>query len=212
MSCLAGSILVIAGVKYMAIAIPFTIAFMYGLQGYYLSTSRQLRFMDIEAKSPLYTHILETIQGLSTIRSFGWAAANLATSLNFLDVSQRPFYLLFCVQQWLELVLDLFVAGLAVLFVGIAVSVTNVSSAGAIGLALLNLLSMSESLANVLFNWTQLETSLGAIARLRDIERDTPKEAQATETLVPEASWPAHGRVVFDKICASYRLVFIPNK
>jgi ATP-binding cassette subfamily C (CFTR/MRP) protein 1 len=126
MKCLSGSLLILVGIKYLAAALPLILLFLYALQLFYLRTSRQLRHMDLEAKSPLYTHLLETVQGLSTIRSFGWSSTTLATGLKFLDISQRPYYLLFCIQRWLNLVLDFFIAALAVLFVGVAVSVEGV--------------------------------------------------------------------------------------
>src|SRR4051812_29482009 len=106
-----GLILIIISLKYISAIIPFAILFLYGLQLFYLRTSRQLRHMDLEAKSPLYTHLLETVLGISTIRAFGWTHPNMTTSLNFLDISQKPFYLLNCIQQWLQLVLDLFTSG-----------------------------------------------------------------------------------------------------
>jgi ATP-binding cassette subfamily C (CFTR/MRP) protein 1 len=199
-----GILLIIISLKYMAAVIPFAAVFLYSLQLFYLRTSRQLRYMDLEAKSPLYTHLLETVQGLSSIRSFGWTSATMSDSLRFLDVSQRPFYLLYCIQQWLQLVLDLFASGMAVLFVGIAVS-TSTTSSGSIGLALLNMLTLNQSLVTVITEWTELETSLGAIARLRDMEMHTPKECQDCETFVPESSWPQSGRVVFNDISAFYR-------
>lgn len=199
-----GAVIIITSLAYMAAVIPFAIAFLYGLQLFYLRTSRQLRHMDLEAKSPLYTQLLETIQGISTIRSFGWASATMSTSLKLLDVSQRPFYLLRCIQQWLQLVLDLFVSGMAVLFVGIAIS-TNATSAGSVGLALLNILTLNQSLVTMIVEWTELETSLGAVARLRDIETHTPREAQECETILPDASWPQSGNVVFDNIEAAYK-------
>ncbi|TVY60887.1 ABC transporter FUM19 [Lachnellula suecica] len=198
-----GMILIMISLKYMAAILPFAAAFLYGLQLFYLQTSRQLRYMDLEAKSPLYTHLLETIQGLSSIRSFGWSSATLSDSMKYLDVSQRPFYLLYCIQQWLQLVLDLFASGMAVLFVGIALS-TSSASAGAIGLALLNILTLNQSLVTVIVEWTELETSLGAVARLRNMEMNTPREAQDCETFIPGESWPQSGSVQFNNIEASY--------
>jgi ATP-binding cassette subfamily C (CFTR/MRP) protein 1 len=199
-----GAVIIVSSLAYMAAVIPFAMAFLYGLQLFYLRTSRQLRYMDLEAKSPLYTQLLETVQGISTIRSFGWTSVTMSNSFKLLDISQRPFYLLRCIQQWLQLVLDLFVSGMAVLFVGIAVS-TSSTSAGSVGLALLNILTLNQSLVTMIVEWTELETSLGAVARLRDIEMHTPKEARECETVLPEPSWPQSGKIVFDKIEAAYR-------
>jgi len=93
---------------------------------------------------------------------------------------------------------------MAILFVGIAVS-TSSTSAGSIGLALLNILNLNQSLIGIITTWTELETSLGAIARLRDIERDVPVEAKDCEILEPDKSWPRSGEVVFNNISASYK-------
>ncbi len=43
------------------------------LQKYYLRTSLQMRLLDLEAKSPLYSLALESLTGLVEIRAFGWS-------------------------------------------------------------------------------------------------------------------------------------------
>jgi ABC-type multidrug transport system fused ATPase/permease subunit len=205
---LDGALLIITSLAYMSTFIPLAILFLYTLQLFYLRTSRQLRLMDLEAKSPLYTHLLETVAGLSTIRAFGWSTPTLENGLRLLDVSQKPYYLLYCVQRWLTLVLDLFIARLAVVFIALAVSLRSSPAAGAVGIALLNLLKLNSSLAIVITSWTELETSFGAIARLKELEIDTPKEEEGGgEMIVPPAGWPAKGRVVFDHVQASYSWV-----
>jgi ABC-type multidrug transport system fused ATPase/permease subunit len=85
------------------------------LQKYYLRTSRQMRLLDLEAKSPLYSHFLESLSGLVTIRTFGWGENFQIQNHAFLDISQKPYYLLFCIQRWLALILDLLVMVLAVI-------------------------------------------------------------------------------------------------
>lgn len=108
------------------------------LQKYYLRTSRQLRLLDLEAKSPLYSHFIESLSGLVTIRAFGWADNFKQLNLKLLDVSQKPYYLLFCIQRWLGLLLDLIVAGLAVVLMVLVVKLRMEVSGGFVGLALLN--------------------------------------------------------------------------
>ncbi len=46
------------GSIYLTITIPLLFIVVYCLQHVYLRTSRQLRFLDLEAKSPLYSHFL----------------------------------------------------------------------------------------------------------------------------------------------------------
>ena len=113
--------------------------------------------------------------------------------------------MLYCVQRWLNLVLDLTVAALAVLLVAIATQDRSTTSGGAIGLALNNVLGFNLSLAGLVAAWTSLETSLGAIARLKNFERDTEIEDQAWEREQPPKDWPVTGAIEFLGICSSYR-------
>ena len=120
----------------MAITIPFLFIVVYIIQFVYLRTSRQVRFLDLEAKSPIYSHFLETLDGVATVRAFGWQAQSQAINTSRLDASLGPYYLLFCIQRWLNLVLDLITAGMAVLVIALAVSVRTSTSAGRLGVSL----------------------------------------------------------------------------
>lgn len=122
-----------------------------------------------------------------------------------LDRSQKPFYTLFCIQRWLEVVLDLMVAGMAVLLVAVAVSVGSSTSKGAIGLAMLNLISFNSTLTALISQWTTLETSLGAISRLKWFLLNTPNENKEGESREAAADWPLQRMIELDNVSASYR-------
>ncbi|MCJ1433569.1 hypothetical protein MMC27_002932 [Xylographa pallens] len=175
--CFAQVLLIASGAIYVSATIPLAVVAIYFLPKYYLRTSRQLRLMDLEAKSPLYSHFTEALSGLLTIRAFGWQNRFQECNLRLLDASQRPYYLLFCIQRWLNLVLDLLVAAVAIALVALAVEVQ--SSRGAVGVALVSVLSFNQTLANLITSWTKLETSLGAIARLKDYSTQTPHEDES---------------------------------
>lgn len=77
-------------------------------------------------------------------------------------------------------------------------------SPGFVGLALLNVMSFNESLAQIIKNWTQLETSLGAISRLIAFSKSTANENRPEENANVPESWPVHGTIEFKNVCASY--------
>ncbi|KAJ5901474.1 hypothetical protein N7495_002002 [Penicillium taxi] len=87
---------------FAATIVPF-VAFCWLLQKFYVRTSRQIRLFDLEAKSLLFTQFFDLFQGLSTVRAFAWGPRFIERYLDLLDASQRPFYLLFCIQRWLGL-------------------------------------------------------------------------------------------------------------
>ena len=196
---------VASGANYYGAFLPLSFLALYLIQKYYLRTSRQIRLLDLEAKTPLYTQFAEITAGLSTVRSFDWTKELLNESFELLNTSQKPFYLMFCIQRWLELVLDLFVAGMAVLLVTIALRIPGTTSQGAIGLAMVNLLGLNLTLTTVIDQWTTLETSLGAIARLKAFIGSTPNENKEVETEMPD-NWP-RGKIEIEEITSSYRYV-----
>jgi ATP-binding cassette, subfamily C (CFTR/MRP), member 1 len=197
--------LIAAGAQYVVAIVPFSAIALYFLAKYYLRTSRQMRYLDLEAKSPLYTHFTETLNGIETIRAFNWNKSLFEETLRLTDNSQKPFYLMYCIQRWLNVVLDLFIAGIAVVLVAFAVRFQHTTSNGAIGVALVNLIHFNMELSELIGSWTDLETALGAIARLRSFLIKAPKEDATSESKKLPQSWPTAGQVVFDNVSAAYK-------
>lgn len=189
----------------MAITIPVLCITIYFLQNVYLKTSRQVRFLDLEAKSPLYSHFLAVAEGNIIIRAFDRTQQAKSTNYKLLDESQKPYYLLFCIQRWLEVVLDLIVGALAVIVITLAITLRSSGNAALLGIALNNVLSFTSVLNVLVTFWTELETSLGAISRLRSFERETVSEHLTGECVGPPENWPSQGAIEFRDVGVSYR-------
>ncbi|UPX10075.1 uncharacterized protein EKO05_0000747 [Ascochyta rabiei] len=199
---IGSGIVVALASPYLAASYPVLAAIGYALQMFYLRTSRQLRLLDLEAKSPLYSHFLDTIKGLATIRAFGWVEDNITHNSNLLDDSQRPAYLLAMIQQCLMMVLNLLVAVLAVGLVSLATQLRT--STGFTGASLVSLMSFSELAAGLIFCYTALETSIGAVSRLKTFSDRVQPEDQAGEDFEPPAGWPHSGSLVLRHASASH--------
>lgn len=199
--CLIGAIFISVGAKYLAAFIPIAAFVIYLIQRFYLYTSRQLRQFDLETKSPLYTQFMETINGLTTIHAFGWEQYYREEHQRLLQTSQRPFFTLFVIQRWLILVLDLFVAGIAVMICILAVFIPNI---GPIGVSLISLVTFSQQLTELVNFWTSMETSIGAITRIRDFQRHVPSEILPSENETPSCLWPSEGYIALHGVSAGY--------
>ncbi|KAF1738031.1 Multidrug resistance-associated protein 1 [Beauveria bassiana] len=199
-------LILIAVVANEALAvIPVAALVLYIIQKVYLRTSKQLRNLDLESKGMLHTKFGETASGLITIRANGFTGEMQQKFSEKFDRSQEPFYLLFMAQRWLQLVLELVVAGLAVAIACVAVGLRGKVAAGAVGVAFLNVTTIGSTLTNFIIAWTSLETSLGAIARIAVFERDTPQEiADGEEKTVVSDAWPSKGHVQIENIHATY--------
>jgi ATP-binding cassette subfamily C (CFTR/MRP) protein 1 len=198
-------LVILASAKYVGIAMPAILVIIYFLQSYYLRTSRRLRLLDIETKAYLGTQFLETLNGLITVRAFQWEYQHLSRFLDMLKNAQRPFYLLYCVQRWLNMILDLIIGGVAVLLVTIAIKTKGTVDPGMTGLALTNLVGFSQMLKQLITNWTLLETSMGALARIRTFTRTIETENLPSEDQAAPEHWPKFGGIEFRDVVASHK-------
>ncbi|KFY06537.1 hypothetical protein V492_07977 [Pseudogymnoascus sp. VKM F-4246] len=199
-------IVLLFGVQKALIAtLPFCIGAVYVIQKIYLRTSRQLRLIELESRSAVYSSFLETIDGIATIRAFAWQSGITANNILCLEQSQGPFYLLLCLRRWLNVVLDLLIAGVAACVIALAVSLRHSTSGAQIGVALNLVLAANTTLLRLVECWTTLEISLGAIARLKSTVSDTPKEDKPWETLHPQESWPSSGAIELNDVSVSYK-------
>jgi ABC-type multidrug transport system fused ATPase/permease subunit len=210
---IAQAAVAISALPYLAPAIPVVGAVLFLIQRFYLRTSRQLRLLDIEMKAPVFSHFIESLHGLMTIRAFGWKPQYLARSISLLDAAQRPYYLLLAIQRWLTLVLNLVVAGLAILMVGLSLALRHRVQPGLLGVALVMMTDLGRAMADLIQNWTLLETSLGAISRIKDFSENTPQEeggdgSAPTQSLPAGGGgggeWPSSGAIEFSSVYARH--------
>lgn len=192
--------------KYMLAILPFLAVTFYILQRFYLRTSRQLRLLEIEYKAPVFTHVIESIDGLVTIRAFNWEAKFMSRLLSALDDARRPNYLLTCVQCWLNLALDLVVMFIAIIFVTLEATVRKKLGPSTVGIGLTNVLGLSGSAQSFVSFWVALEVALGAVARINRFEKNIQPEP-VTDDMLRNAralQWPTEGGIEFKHVTASY--------
>lgn len=95
-------------------------------------------------------------------------------------------------QRWLNVVMDLMVLGVAMFVISFAIWRKDTTS-GQIGLALNVVLQANLFLLRLVEAWTTIETSLGAVSRLRAFEKDVLPEEMPGEDHLPTFDWPAYG-------------------
>ncbi|OAA57757.1 multidrug resistance-associated protein [Cordyceps fumosorosea ARSEF 2679] len=173
-----------------AMAVPVCALVVYVVQRVYLRTSRQLR-----------------IDGLATIRAFGWQRAVEQRNIDAIDLSMRPVFLMRCLNRWLLIVLELIVSTVAVAIVASAVMGGSGTGTGtAVGVALNLVILTNTTLIALVISFTDLEVSLGAISRLKEVEEMTPQEDLPHEIVVPDAHWPTRGELVLKDLATGYRI------
>ncbi|KAJ6110017.1 hypothetical protein N7486_002252 [Penicillium sp. IBT 16267x] len=96
---------------------------------------------------------------------------------------------------------------LAVILVTLVITLKDQFSPGSNGVGLNLMLTFNQDLILLIRFCTSLETSIGAVSRIRGFVTSTNSEDRYPESLVsPSALWPEHGHIVFHDVKASYHL------
>jgi ABC-type multidrug transport system fused ATPase/permease subunit len=107
------------------------------------------------------------------------------------------------IQSWLTFVLDIVVMVMAVVLTTLAVRLH--SSSGFAGASLVTLMGFGENLSGIVIYYTRLETSIGAITRLRTFNETVTAEDKVDEDIVPPEEWPQNGMIELTGVSASYK-------
>ncbi|KAI8633828.1 putative ABC transporter [Xylariaceae sp. FL1651] len=190
--------------KWLMLSLPICMAVVYLVQMVYLRTSRQLRFLELESRAAVFSSFIESVEGLETLRAFGWRKEAVLHNISQLEHSLRPEFCLFSLQRWLNIVLDLLAAAFVTLIVAMAVTLRGETTGGQIGVALNIMLVANTTLLRLVENWTNLEISFGAISRLKNLETTPSEDKEDAKGLDPPSSWPSEGRIELKGVTAAY--------
>lgn len=111
----------------------------------FLDSSRELKRIESEQKSPLLQQISESLIGAVTIRAFGLREHFIRETQAKIDTANQPFLYLGSVDRWLSFRLNIVGTTMSFLAGYFAVSSIGSLSAGAVGLSLTYAISFSEN-------------------------------------------------------------------
>ena len=182
------------------------IAYVY-LQRFYIPTARELQRMESVARSPMYSHFSESLNGVATIRAYNEQARFIARFDAAADANSSLFYLVTAAQSWLGLRLDI-MGSLSVLMAAVLAIVLDVPPATA-GLSLTYALELTMYLKFGTQMFSKLEQHFNSVERVvgyRKERAEPPHEtAPDMDKALVAAAWPSKGAVAFEDVTLAYR-------
>lgn len=73
-----------------------------------------------------------------------------------------------------------------------------------LGIALVNMMELGNNMKGIILYWSILETSLGAVARIRTFSEKTPTEINPAEDITPHEGWPEQGTLELNDLAVQY--------
>ncbi|XP_045542487.1 ATP-binding cassette subfamily C member 4 isoform X2 [Papilio machaon] len=203
---LIGIVVVVATVNWWLLVPTLAIGVIfYGLRIIYLSSSRSIKRLEGVTRSPVFSHLNASLQGITTIRAFGAQEALIREFDNHQDLHSSAWYLFIASSRafgfWLDLVCVVYIAIVTLSFLVF----DQQEHGGNVGLAITQAMGLTG-----MFQWgmrqsTELENQMTSVERILEyskIESEPPLESPPGRK--PPASWPEAGRLEFRRVSLYY--------
>uniref|UniRef100_A0A803SNM2 Multidrug resistance-associated protein 4 n=1 Tax=Anolis carolinensis TaxID=28377 RepID=A0A803SNM2_ANOCA len=203
----------ICGVVAVAIAVipwvliplvPLLILFIM-LRRYFLATSRDIKRLESTTRSPVFSHLSSSLQGLWTIRAFKAEQRFQELFDAHQDLHTEAWFLFLTTSRWFAVRLDAICAVLVVVVAFGSLLLAHTLDAGQVGLAL----SYSITLMGM-FQWgvrqsaetENLMISAERVMEYTDVEKEAPWESNKR----PPSEWPSEGVIAFENVNFTYSI------
>ena len=184
------------------VLIPLLFAY-YWIQTVIRPTGREAQRLEAIARSPIFAHYAESLNGVDTIRATGLVQTFSSRLDQMLNHHARTWYTLTSSARWVGLRLE-FLAALVVFSGSVSVSLAPTSAipTALAGLLLTYAINVSGSMNWFVRSLVQAESHLTSHERISYYASTTPESRSAG---VPPTNWPARGEIVLRELTVKYR-------
>nr|XP_045582319.1 ATP-binding cassette sub-family C member 4-like isoform X3 [Procambarus clarkii] len=200
-----GIIVVIASVNIWIIlpTVVLGIIFVF-LRRFYLSTARDVKRLEGITRSPVFSHLSASLQGLTTIRAFEAQQIFMDDFDNHQDLHSSAWFLFLCTTRWFGICLD-WISGVYIAIVTFSFMGMSNALGGDIGLAISSAMMLSG-----MFQWgvrqsAEVENQMTSVERVIEYSNLEPEASLETEKdKLPHPGWPEHGIITFEDVSLQY--------
>ncbi|TFK95320.1 hypothetical protein BDV98DRAFT_517859 [Pterulicium gracile] len=155
----------------------------------YLNTGRDLRRMESNTRSPIFSDFSEVLEGIVTVRAFSAERRFLHNMHKKIDLTTKMNYMTWMTNRWLLIRFD--VLGGFTVFLTTLFAVSGYVSAGTAGLCITSATSFTMSVYWLCRFWTKMASRFLSVERIVEY-LDVPEEPAAIiESNRPPAYWPS---------------------
>uniref|UniRef100_T1IZ28 ABC transmembrane type-1 domain-containing protein n=1 Tax=Strigamia maritima TaxID=126957 RepID=T1IZ28_STRMM len=178
------------------------------LRRFYMKTSRALKRLDSITRSPVFSHLSSTLDGLTTVRAFHVEEKFQHEFNVHQDFNSSAWFLFLAAGRWLAIYLDCLCNYETINFVNIIESKEFLSAdplGGDVGLAITSSLGVSG-----MFQWgvrqsAEVESQMISVERLIEYTKLEPEAAlESSANKKPPSDWPNRGEITFKHVSVQY--------
>nr|KAF6372757.1 ATP binding cassette subfamily C member 4 [Pipistrellus kuhlii] len=195
----------VAVIPWIAIPlVPLAIIFIV-LRRYFLETSRDVKRLESTTRSPVFSHLSSSLQGLWTIRAYRAEERFQELFDAHQDLHSEAWFLFLTTSRWFAVRLDAICAIFVTVVAFGSLILANTLDAGQVGLALsyaLTLMGMFQWCVRQSAEVENMMISVERVMEYTNLEKEAPWEYEKR----PPPAWPHEGVIVFDNVNFTYSL------
>ncbi|XP_029892333.1 ATP-binding cassette sub-family C member 4 isoform X4 [Aquila chrysaetos chrysaetos] len=184
--------------------IPLFILFIF-LRRYFLDTSRDIKRLESTTRSPVFSHLSSSLQGLWTIRALKAEERFQKLFDAHQDLHSEAWFLFLTTSRWFAVRLDAICAIFVIVVAFGSLLLTKTLNAGQVGLALSYAITLMGT-----FQWgvrqsaevENLMISVERVMEYTELEKEAPWETNKH----PPPEWPSQGMIAFENVNFTYSL------
>ncbi|XP_055678742.1 ATP-binding cassette sub-family C member 4-like [Lutzomyia longipalpis] len=201
------AVMVVVGIVNFWMIIPTIVMsiLLYAIRWIYINTGRSIKRLESMTRSPIFSHVNATLQGLSTIRALKAQKYLLSEFHLHQNVNSSAWYMYISTARsfamWLDLICCIYIAIVTLSFLFL----DNQTLGGNVGLAIMQVNSLIGMCQWGMRQTAELENMMTSVERVLEYA-DLPSEA-ALETEAkhrPFKGWPNQGALSFNNLSLRY--------
>ncbi|XP_034486468.1 probable multidrug resistance-associated protein lethal(2)03659 [Drosophila innubila] len=196
-------VLCITNPYYLLLTLGLGIIFYY-IREFYLKTSRDVKRLEAVARSPIYSHLSASLNGLPTIRALGAQKTLIAEFDNLQDLHSSGYYTFLSTNRAFGYYLDLF-CSLYLVVIILNYFINPPENSGEVGLAITQAMGMTGMVQWGMRQSAELENTMTAVERVVEYDEIEPEgEYESSLDKKPPITWPEEGKIVADDLSLRY--------
>ncbi|XP_046462037.1 ATP-binding cassette sub-family C member 5-like isoform X1 [Daphnia pulex] len=206
-------LIVIMSIVFVVMAVPWFLVALVALTLIFAMYSRVFRRglrdltrLEHVSRSPIYSHVDASINGLSTVHAFGKQRHFVSKYVILQDENSSAYFLLSCSHRWLSVRLDFItVCGMGIT-AGLIVGLRGTIPAASAGLALAYASQLSGIMQYVVRLACETESRFTSVQRMQTYLLTLESEDPAiVKDRRPPEDWPVKGAIKFSNVKMRYR-------
>ncbi|KAK8780150.1 hypothetical protein V5799_018514 [Amblyomma americanum] len=189
--------------QFLIAAVPLACLYVF-MQKFYLQTLRQLKRLEGVTRSPVVNTFGESLDGLSSIRSYGAEQVFIERFLAEVDTTQNCSFSLLISKLWMISRLDLIGCSLVLTTAMLIISWRESISPGTAGLLMSYIITSTFAFNNLVHFAAESEAAIVSSERVEEYSKVEGEAARFIEPAPPE-DWPQKGVISFVNYSARYR-------